>query len=122
MSQILGEEIKGEEKILEGIRKISETGIACIAVSCGGNGSYIWYENEIYRIHPLKVNVMNTIGCGDAFLSGMAYGFEKGLEFTEILKYAAGVSSATAESNSTVGFDRKRAYELMEKVQIEKLF
>lgn len=122
LSQILGEEIKGEEKILEGIRKISGTGIACIAVSCGGNGSYIWYENEIYRIHPLKVNVMNTIGCGDAFLSGMAYGFEKGLEFTKILKYAAGVSSATAESNSTVGFDRKRAYELMEKVQIEKLF
>lgn len=121
LSQILGKEIKGEAMILEGLQKLSHTGISCIAVSCGGNGSYIWYQNEIYRVHPLKVNVMNTIGCGDAFLSGMAYGFEKGLEFTEILKIAASVSSATAESNSTVGFDRERARELRKRVKIEKL-
>ncbi len=121
LSQILGRKVTSEKQILEGIREIAQRGIPCIAVSCGGNGSYIWYQGVIYRIYPLKVNVINTIGCGDAFLSGLAYGLEKDLDFLETLKYAAAVSSATAESNDTVGFDKKRAYELMKQVKIERL-
>ena len=121
LSQILKEEIKGEKKILEGLQKLSGLGISCIAVSCGGNGSYIWYEDKIYRIHPLNVHAVNTIGCGDAFLSGLAYGFDQGLEFTDILKYASAISTATAESNSTVGFDKERAMELLSQVRVEVL-
>ena len=92
-----------------------------MAVSCGGNGSYVGYEGKIYRIYPLKVDVKNTIGCGDAFLSGLAYGFDKKMKFEDILRYAAAVSSATAEDNSTVGFDKERALELLDKVVIETL-
>lgn len=121
LSQILGREVTSEKQILEGLREVAKIGIPCIAVSCGGKGSYIWYQGVMYRIYPLKVNVINTIGCGDAFLSGLAYGLEKGLDFLETLKYAAAVSSATAESNDTVGFDKKRVYELMEQVEIEQL-
>lgn len=121
LSQILKEEINGEKEIVKGIEKIARKGIDCVAVSCGRNGSYVWYENEIYRVYPLKVNVMNTIGCGDAFLSGMAYGFANEFDFIKILKYAAAISSATAESNSTVGFEKERAFQLLQQVKIHKL-
>lgn len=121
LGQILGEPVESEEGVIEGIRKLAATGIGCVAVTCGGRGSYVWYQEGLYRIHPLAVRVINTIGCGDAFLSGMAYGFDKGLPFEETLRYAAAVSSATAESNSTVGFDLARAMELKDQVHIEKL-
>ena len=43
------------------------------------------------------------------------------MKFEDILRYAAAVSSATAEDNSTVGFDKERALELLDKVVIETL-
>ncbi len=121
LGQILGRRIESDQAVREGITELAGTGIECIAVTCGGRGSYVWYQKELYRIHPMAVRVINTIGCGDAFLSGMAYGFDKGLPFTETLRYAAAVSSATAESNSTVGFELDRAMELKDQVHIEKL-
>ena len=92
-----------------------------MAVSRGGKGSIVKYQGEIYKVHPLKVNVINTIGCGDAYLSGLVYGFEKGMEFPEILKLATAISAATAESDLTVGYDLNRAMELKDQVQLEKM-
>lgn len=121
LSQIFGKQMESESNIIDAIRDLQLKGIPCVAVSCGGNGSYVGYKNDIYRVFPLKVDVKNTIGCGDAFLSGLAYGFEKEFEFEDILRYASAISSATAEDNSTVGFCKKRALELLDKVVIEKI-
>lgn len=120
LSQIYGKQIESEGDIIDAINDLTSKGIQCVAVSCGANGSYVGYKNCIYRVFPLKVDVKNTIGCGDAFLSGLAYGFEQNFEFENILRYAAAISSATAENNSTVGFCKERAMELLEKVVIEK--
>lgn len=121
LSQLLGKTIDSESSIINGLQELSKKEIPCIALTCGGNGSYIWYEHSIYRIYPMQLNVVNTIGCGDAFLSGMAYGFDHNMDFIKTLTYASAVSSATAESNSTVGFDFDRAMELMDNVKIEKI-
>mgnify|MGYP001060133698 CR=1 FL=1 len=121
LGQILGRRIESETDVVEGVGRLAGMGIECIAVTCGGRGSYVWYQEELYRIHPLEVHVVNTIGCGDAFLSGMAFGFDRGLSFKETLRCAAAVSSATAESNSTVGFSPERAAALKDRVHIEKI-
>ena len=119
LSQILGHKINNEQEIISGLLSLAQKGITCIALTCGENGSYVYYQKNLYRIFPLSVNAVNTIGCGDAFLSGMAYGFEKHLTFIDTLRWAACVSAATAESNSTVGFELTRANELFNKVKIE---
>lgn len=121
LSQVVGKKITTEEEILEGIGQIAEHGIECIAVSRGGDGSIVKYGDKIYKVEALKVNVINTIGCGDAFLSGLVYGFSKEMAFEDILKLATGVSAATAESDLTVGFDYERAMELKDQVVMERL-
>lgn len=121
LSQIMGCPVETDEDVLKGIEELSQKGISCVAVSRGAKGSIVKYGGDIYKVHPLKVNVVNTIGCGDAFLSGLAYGFEKEMGFEDILRTAAAVSAATAESDMTVGFDRTRAQELKKQVQLEKL-
>ncbi|MDD6346709.1 MAG: hexose kinase [Lachnospiraceae bacterium] len=121
LGQILHRKIENDDDVVAGIRELAGEGIACIAVTCGGRGSFVSYQDAIYRVHPLKVDVINTIGCGDAFLSGMAYGLDQELPFEETLRIASAVSSATAESHDTVGFDPKRAKELMGQVRIETI-
>lgn len=121
LSQVTGKRIQNEEEILDGIDQIASQGISCVAVSRGEQGSIVRYGNAVYRVFPLTVQVENTIGCGDAFMSGMVYGFSKELPIEEILKLAAGVSAATAESKLTVGFQYERAMELKEKAIVEKI-
>ncbi len=121
LSQIMGKPISGDEEVLEGIKWIKKKGIECVAVSRGGKGSIVAYKEDIYKINPLQVNVINTIGCGDAYLSGLVYGFKQNMDFPDILKLAASVSAATAESDLTVGFDVARVMELREMVNLQKL-
>lgn len=121
LSQVIGRKIEKEEEILEGINQIAAYGIPCVAVSRGGEGSIVRYGSAVYQVYPLTVQVANTIGCGDAFLSGLVYGFANELPIEEILKLAAGVSAATAESKLTVGFQYERAMELREKAIVEKI-
>ena len=121
LSQVVGKALTSEADILDGIFQIASKGIECVAVSRGGDGSIVKYRELIYQVEALQVDVKNTIGCGDAFLSGMVYGFSREMEFEEILKLATGISAATAESELTVGFDYERAMELKEQVKMKRL-
>ena len=121
LSQVVGHALHSQADIVQGMRAIAALGVSLVAVSCGGEGSYVLHQGELRRVHPLAVNVINTIGCGDAYLAGIAWGLEKGLALDAILRTATAVSAATAESDLTVGFDLTRARELEAQVEITRL-
>ncbi len=121
LSQLVGRDLRTEKEIIEGISQIASKGIECVAVSCGKNGSIASYKDKIYKVYPVDIKVANTIGCGDAYLCGMVYGFYKNMEFEEILRYAAAISSAAAETNLTVGYSLNRALELKDYIRVVKL-
>lgn len=110
-----------EDAILRAIDSLDPFGVEIIAVSLGGNGSIIKAFGSCYRVRSPKVNVVNTIGCGDCFLAGFVYGLSRGLPIEETIRIAASVSSAAAESDISVGYDRERAEELRGQVDIRKL-
>ncbi len=41
-----------------------------ILVTDGENGAYLFFEGEVFFQEAIKVQVVDTIGCGDAFLAG----------------------------------------------------
>lgn len=110
-----------ETEILRAIEKMEPYGIPVIAVSLGGDGSLVKNGADLYRVHSPKVDAVNTNGCGDCFVAGMAYGIFRELPFEETLRIAASASAATAESQLSVGYDTDRAEELARRVWIEKL-
>ena len=119
LEYLTGLRIKDETELREAIRRLDKYKIPVIAVSLGGDGSLVYSGGKFYRVKALKVNVFNTIGCGDCFLSGIIYGIYKGLSMEETLKIATAASAATAESDLSVGFDEKRFKELKDRVEIE---
>lgn len=98
-----------------------ENGAENVVASCGGEGSYAFLGGRLYRAVSPAVEVKNTVGCGDALLSGIIAGFEKRLSTEEILKKATAVAAATAMDEATVGFDPLVAAELEAEVTVTEL-
>ncbi|GAA0275929.1 1-phosphofructokinase family hexose kinase [Faecalicatena contorta] len=121
LSQLCGKDLQTEADIVSAIESLSRCNIPIIAVSLGGDGSIVKYNDTIYRVIPPEVSVCNTIGCGDCFLSGMIYGIEKNYPIEKTLTIATAVSAATAESRFSVGFDPVRAKKLAGQVKITQL-
>lgn len=121
LSYICGRRLETMEDIREAMECLKKYDIPLIAVSLGGEGSLVCHEGTYYRVISPEVNVVNTIGCGDCFLSGMIYGVYTGMDIEETLRLAAAISSACAESDLSVGFDPDRAEQLKSKVQIYRI-
>jgi len=87
----------------------------------GGNGAIVKYDQEFYRIGPVKVQAVNEGGCGDVFLAGIIAGMEQGLGIQATLRRAAAVAAAAAESDITAGFDPLRAGGLLDQVVVTEI-
>lgn len=121
LSQIVGRPVRTEAEIIDGMDYIEREGVQVVAVSCGSEGSYVRQHGKTYRIFPLPVAVRNTIGCGDAYLSGLVCGLAQEKPLMETLRLTTAISAATAESPLTVGFDVQRAMELVDAVRVDIL-
>lgn len=121
LSYLCGKTLNTENDIREALISLDAYDIPVIAVSLGGSGSMVRTRNGLYRITPPKIQVRNTIGCGDCFLSGLIYGIHQGLDTEDTLRIATAISAATAESALSVGYDTSRAEELKKNVTIVKL-
>ena len=118
---ISGRELKTTGEIVAAMQELDGFNIPMIAMTWGGEGAIVKNGRDFYRVHPIEVKTINAGGCGDAFLSAMVAGIEKGLETEQTLKQAAAVAAAAAETDITVGFDPDRAKELKERAFVEKI-
>ena len=121
LGALVGRELKTEVEIVAAMMWARENGAENVVASCGGEGSYAFLGGRLYRAVSPAVEVKNTVGCGDALLSGIIAGFEKRLSTEEILKKATAVAAATAMDEATVGFDPLVAAELEAEVTVTEL-
>jgi sugar/nucleoside kinase (ribokinase family) len=49
-------------------------------VTCGAEGGVLASADSTWRFPALKVQVIDTTGCGDAFSAGYLFGLSEGLE------------------------------------------
>ena len=110
-----------DEDIVDAICSLDRYHVDIVAVSLGGKGSIVKTPEGIYRVVPPDVSIINTIGCGDCYLSGLIYGIYKNMGIEQTLRLATAISSAAAESDSSVGFSVEHSKKLIPLVIIEKL-
>ena len=82
------------------IKKCRELDIDFICVSLGGQGA-IFINNDIYRVKPLKINCVSSVGAGDAMVAALAYAKINGLNIEETIKIAMAASMAACETEGT---------------------
>ena len=121
LGHLLGRELVTDADVIRAIADTDRYNVEIMAVSMGGEGSLVRAGDTLLRVTPPKVDVYNSVGCGDCFLAGMLHSCECGMALEDALRYATAVSAATAESALSVFFDPARAEALMDQVTIQKL-
>ncbi|WP_377888059.1 aminoimidazole riboside kinase [Alkalihalobacillus sp. R86527] len=101
--------ITGEDDIDAGIKKLSHYQIPVIFITRGGEGSLVYTPEYSLNVPAMKVDAVDTTGAGDAFVSGILYGFnewEEGLSKLtkeDLLKMTQFASVSGALAASTKG-------------------
>lgn len=121
LSALTGRTLKTQKDIIKAIGELEKFNIEIVVISLGENGSIVRALDQLYKIKPPKVNVFNTVGCGDCLIAGLLHGFEQGNELIETLRYATAASAAMAEEALSVNFDAQRAHELLDQVEIQRI-
>lgn len=102
LSALLGETLKTPRQVLQGARRvIAETGVRFVAVSMGAEGALFVSKGGIYRGEGLRVNVLSTVGAGDAMMAALAWGLDEGLPLPDVCRRALAVSAACVTCTGT---------------------
>ena len=99
-------------------KKLNFSGVNIVAVTLGAKGSLIATENKVFIAKIPKVEILNTVGCGDSFVAGFITGISKNMPLTEAFKLAIGCSISNALLPGTGSIDIDTVNELMKKIEI----
>lgn len=98
--------------------KFLDKGIGMIAISLGQMGALFLTREKCIKCPGLKVEAHSTVGAGDAMVAALAYGFDKGIEFTECIKLGIATSAGAVTTKGTKPPTRQLVDLLKEKVEI----
>ena len=94
--------IQSKDEVITYAKRIyKEKEIPYVVISLGGDGALLVCEKGIYQGKPPKIEIANTVGCGDSMVGAFAVALEKKMEPEAALKYAVSVASANALSPHT---------------------
>lgn len=113
--------IESREQVISYAKEIHAKGIPYVVISLGGEGALLVCDKGVFQGIPPKVEVENTVGCGDSMVAAFAVAFSRKYEPKEALAYAVSVATANAMSPNTGDFDPAVSEELKKNVQIIEL-
>ena len=93
---LLGEAIPDSRAALRAANKLIDMGAKSAVVSLGQSG-FVWQstaDHPAYHVHPPRVAVKSSVGCGDATVAAFAHGVAAGLTVKDTLQLAAACGAA----------------------------
>ncbi|WP_216328201.1 1-phosphofructokinase [Deinococcus aestuarii] len=88
----LGRSLGGEDDVLDAARELLGRGAALVAVSQGEEGALLVTAGEVVRARPPRVEVVSTVGAGDAMVSGLIAARAEGLGLADAARRATSFS------------------------------
>ena len=103
----------GADNLDAGCRTLIERGAGCVVATRGADGVLIADSDGSEAVRSFQVEVVDTTGCGDAFVAGFLRGLTLGRSRTDaaVLGNAAAAMVATGLGSDAGDFDLARADE-----------
>lgn len=121
MEQFFETKLSGTEDVITYAKQIHAMGIPYVVVSLGKDGALLVCESGVFVGRPPKVEVVNTVGCGDSMVGAFAVSLERKDSPKEALCHAVAVATANALSPNTGDFNQEQYLELIKNVTVRQL-
>lgn len=109
------------EEIIEAARSLVASGIGTVAVTNGQKGAMLFTGDIGYACDALPVVVGSTVGAGDAFAAGLAYGWKYHLEPDKTMELCMAASAATVTTQGTKPASAELINELKKDVHLTRI-
>ena len=121
LEYIVGHKLVNRKDVMEAALELHKGGIAHVIVSMGKKGLLSVSGGNVFYAKAGKVQVLNTVGCGDSVIASYAMSILKRERNEEALKQAVAISSANATTLINADIPKELAEELFEEITVEKL-
>ena len=82
--------------------KLLEMGVHRVFISLGGDGVYAAMDQERVQLPTIPGNMVNTTGCGDAFMAALVWAYLEGSDLERTAKAGLAAGSIAMESTETI--------------------
>lgn len=102
--------LTGEPKALRQARRFQEAGAKNVAVKMGANGCLVVpADGEPFHMAPLKVDAVDALGAGDAWVAGFLVGLLEGWPLDRTARFANAVGACCVQALGATTGIRSRA-------------
>lgn len=121
LAKTMGRPLTTTEDLLAAMGEINDRGAEWVVGSTGREA--LWArrsDGQCWRLHPLAVDTVNPIGCGDCLTAGIAWGLTTGRDIIASLKLGVAAAAENAAMLLPARLDPQRVLEMAEKVRFEE--
>ena len=97
-----GVSIRNKTDLEAAAKKLLSTGLQRIFISLGGDGALAADASGCRWLKTIPGNMVNTTGCGDAFMAALVWSFMEGLDLEESARVGLAAGSIAMESEQTI--------------------
>jgi pseudouridine kinase len=97
-----GVKISTLEDVKTAAKKLMEMGIHRMFISLGGDGVLAAMEGKFIQLPNIPGNMVNTTGCGDAFMAALVWAYLEGTDLETTARAGLAAGSIAMESNETI--------------------
>lgn len=118
--RLLNVELNDEPSLESAAREMRRAGAGTAVVTAGHRGAVAVTEDEVWWAWPPDVEVVSSVGAGDAFLAGMLLQLSDGAGMEEALRWGTAAGAAACLSPGTQLCKRDDVLRLLDQVRVER--
>lgn len=120
LARTVERELNSEGEMISAMRELNARGAEWVLISNGRGPLLLTSTSEQFRFHPLAVDVVNPIGCGDCLAAGIAYGLDQGMKLPDAIKLGVAAAAENAEQILPSRLNLERVEDLAKTVRVER--
>ncbi len=120
LERLVEKPLRNTDDVIMAALEVSKS-VDVVLVSLGRLGALCVTQKSIVKATPPDVNVLNTVGAGDAFVGGFTLGIERNMNLDEALRLATACGTDTVRREGVKLCMPSGVDELMNKVKLTHL-
>lgn len=121
LESTVGRALKGEADLISAGRELLDWGAGMALISLGREGSLLVTSGEVLRVHCPEVQPVNTVGCGDSLMAGVAVGLTRGMDLPDCLRWGTAAAAVNARCLGGGECDPMQVTRLCSGIRVERI-